>query len=63
MKIVADYDKCEGLGMCEAMAPEFFEVQDEGQVGVLDDDPDEEHRVDLTAAVDACPVLALSLKD
>ena len=49
--------------MCEAMAPEFFEVQDEGQVGVLDDDPDEEHRVDLTAAVDACPVLALSLKD
>ncbi|WP_036490611.1 ferredoxin [Nocardioides sp. CF8] len=63
MKIVADYDKCEGLGMCEAMAPEFFEVQDEGQVGVLDEHPDEEHRTGLKAAVDACPVLALSLKD
>ena len=24
MKIVVDRDKCEGLGMCEAMAHEFF---------------------------------------
>lgn len=63
MKIVVDYDKCEGLGMCEAMAPDVFEVQDEGQVGLLEEHPSEDQRQDLAAAIDACPVHALSLQD
>ncbi|WP_447644030.1 ferredoxin [Nocardioides zeae] len=62
MRIVADLGKCEGLGMCEAMAPDFFEVDEDGVVEVLDAEPGEEHRADLTAAVDACPVLALALQ-
>lgn len=62
MKIEVDRSKCEGLGMCEAMAHEFFEVQDDGTMVVLNETPGEEHRQDLTAAVDACPVLALTLK-
>jgi ferredoxin len=62
MKIIADHGTCEGLGMCEAMAPDFFEVGDDGTVVVLDETPEEEHRTDLTAAVDACPVLALRLE-
>jgi ferredoxin len=63
MKIIADRGKCEGLGMCEAMAPDFFEVGDDGTVVVTDEVPGEEHRTDLAAAVDACPVLALRLED
>ncbi|MBE1579558.1 ferredoxin [Amycolatopsis marina] len=63
MRIEADRDRCEGLGMCEAMAPDFFEVGDDGRVVVHEEHPDEEHRQDLTAAVDACPVLALKLRD
>lgn len=62
MKIVADRDRCEGLGMCEAMADHFFEVGDDGYVQILNDAPDEGDRQDLAAAVDACPVLALSLE-
>ncbi|MDQ1106241.1 ferredoxin [Nocardioides zeae] len=62
MRIGADLGKCEGLGMCEAMAPDFFEVGEDGVVEVLDAEPGEEHRTDLTAAVDACPVLALTLQ-
>lgn len=62
MRIHADRGRCEGLGMCEAMAPDHFEVGDDGFVEVLDEQPGEEHRTDLTAAVDACPVLALSLQ-
>ncbi|HEY1134480.1 MAG TPA: ferredoxin [Nocardioides sp.] len=62
MRIVADLATCEGLGMCEAMAPDFFEVDDDGVVAVLDPAPGEEHRADLLAAVDACPVLALALE-
>jgi ferredoxin len=62
MRIVADRTTCEGLGMCEAMAHEFFEVAEDGFVEILDESPGEEHRRDLTAAVEACPVLALTLQ-
>jgi ferredoxin len=63
MRIEANRDKCDGLGMCEAMAPDFFEVGDDGTVVVLDAVPGEHDRQDVAAAVDACPVLALSLRD
>ena len=62
MRIVVDRDRCEGLGMCEAMAHEFFEVGGDGTVTLLDEQPGEDHRHDLQAAVDSCPVLALSLQ-
>lgn len=62
MRIVVDRDRCEGLGMCEAMAADFFEVSDSGTVTVLDEHPDEDHRQDIKAAVDSCPVLALRLE-
>lgn len=62
MRIVADKDRCEGLGMCEAMKPEFFEVGEDGAVVVLDEQPDEAHRTELQAAVDSCPVSALALQ-
>ncbi|MCW2847224.1 MAG: fdx [Marmoricola sp.] len=61
MRIVVDRDKCEGLGMCEAMAHEFFELDDDDTMTVLDETPDEAHRSAVHAAVEACPVLALSL--
>lgn len=63
MRVVVDRARCEGLGMCEAMAQEFFEVQDDGTVLVLDEHPGEEHRQQVAAAVESCPVLALSLRE
>ena len=61
MRITVDRDRCEGLGMCEAMAHEFFEVDDDEVMHVLDESPAEEHRAKVNAAVESCPVLALSL--
>ncbi|WP_326943125.1 MULTISPECIES: ferredoxin [unclassified Amycolatopsis] len=61
MRIEADRGKCDGIGMCEAMAPGFFEVGDDGTVVVLDERPGEDHREDVAAAVGSCPVLALKL--
>jgi len=61
MKIVVDYDTCEGLGMCESMAHEYFEVDDDDQMHVLNEEPPEEDRKLVTAAVNSCPVLALKL--
>ncbi|HEY4006608.1 MAG TPA: ferredoxin [Pseudonocardia sp.] len=61
MKIVVDWDKCSGLGMCEAEAPELFEVQDDGSLVVLNDSPDEDARAEAEAAVESCPTEALSI--
>jgi ferredoxin len=61
MRIVIDRDRCTGLGMCEAEAPELFEVQDDGTLRILDDRPEQSCRVIAEAAVQACPTEALSL--
>ncbi|MGH9060233.1 MAG: ferredoxin, partial [Acidimicrobiales bacterium] len=44
-------------------AQDFFEVGDDGTVVVLDEQPGEEYRQDVAAAVVSCPVLALRLRD
>jgi ferredoxin len=62
MRIVVDRGACEGLGMCEAMAHDFFELDDDEVMHVLDETPDEAHRKQVSAAVSSCPVLALSLE-
>jgi ferredoxin len=61
MRIVVDRDKCTGLGMCEAEAPDLFEVQDDGSLKVLDEHPGPGDREAAEAAVMACPTEALSL--
>ena len=63
MRIQVDRDLCEGLGMCEAMAHEFFEVDDDDTMTVLDESPPERERSKVHAAVEACPVMALTLAD
>ncbi|GAA0629754.1 MULTISPECIES: ferredoxin [Sporichthya] len=60
-RIVVDYNKCTGLGMCEAEAPDLFEVQDDGSLKVLNDTPGSDELAAAQAAVDACPTEALTL--
>jgi deazaflavin-dependent oxidoreductase (nitroreductase family) len=58
MKISADRESCSGTGSCSYLAPNTFDIDDEGKVVVLEGaDPEEQVR----AAVDACPQRALSL--
>jgi ferredoxin len=63
MRIQVDRETCEGLGMCEAMAHEDFELDDDDTMTVLDETPPEADRAKVHAAVEACPVLALTLVD
>lgn len=62
MRISVDRAVCEGVGMCESMAHEFFELDDDEVLQVLDDTPAEEHRRQVAAAVASCPVQALTLE-
>jgi ferredoxin len=61
LRIEVDRGRCEGLGMCEAMASDFFELDDDDEMHVLNETPDEADRGHVNAAVQACPVLALTL--
>lgn len=61
MRIDVDYDKCTALGICESLAPEFFEVDDEGDLQVLRADVPDDQRAHLEAAVAGCPTGALRL--
>lgn len=66
-KIVVDRHKCEGLGMCEAMASDYFELREtsdgDDEVHVLVEEVPDADRGHVHAATQACPVLALSLTD
>lgn len=63
MEIIADFQACEGHGMCEAMAHDYFELDDDGVVQVLDATPPESDREMVDSAVRSCPVAALRLSD
>jgi ferredoxin len=61
MNVEVDLDKCTGHGICESIAEEVFEVQDDGSVAI-----DHEHAANLdrsllNQAVTQCPAAALRL--
>ena len=62
MRVVVDYDKCTGLGLCESLAPEFFEVNDDGSLTLLQSVADEDQRPELEEAVRSCPTEALRIE-
>lgn len=62
MRIVLDESKCSSLGMCESIAPEHFEVGDDGALVLLDATPDESLRALIQEAVAACPTAALRIE-
>lgn len=61
MKCKVDRDKCTGLGICESLAPDYFEVDDDGDLMQLKEDVSPEHLQSVREAIDGCPTEALSL--
>lgn len=61
VKIVVDYDLCQGHAVCQSEAPAVFAVEDKGQVKVLHEDPAEEVRAQVEMAVKYCPTHALKI--
>lgn len=62
MKCVVDFDKCTGLGICESLAPDFFEVDDAGDLVQLKSDISEDELQAVEEAVAGCPTEALSIE-
>jgi ferredoxin len=61
VKVVVDFDLCQSNGICQGLAPEVFEVRDDGYLYVLQEHPDESLRSKVEMAANSCPVQAISL--
>jgi ferredoxin len=61
MKVVIDYDRCEGNLRCMQTAPEVFEVRDDDRAYVLIEHPGEELRPKVERAVRLCPKQAIAI--
>ena len=61
MRLMVDYTKCSGVGLCEAEAPDLFEVQEDGTLVQLVERPSEDRREAAEAAVAGCPYQALRI--
>jgi ferredoxin len=60
MKIIVDRALCQNYGQCVFMAPDVFDLDDDGQL-VYQQEAPEGLRSDVEVAVDACPVQAIRL--
>ncbi|MGA8256024.1 MAG: ferredoxin [Nocardioides sp.] len=63
MKIKVDFDLCESNALCEAMAPEVFELDDDDFLVMKTEETTDENIADVKRAVAACPRAAISLED
>ena len=61
VRATVDGEMCVGTGMCEATAPELFEVGDDGISHVLLDEVPAELVAKAREAADNCPTRALTV--
>ena len=61
VKIVVDYDVCQGHGACEIEAPGVFKVDSVGEMTLLQEEPTADDWKKVHEAVRQCPQHALSL--
>jgi ferredoxin len=62
MKVIVDFAKCTGLGICESIAPDLFEVNDNGELVLLRADIADDELESVEEAVAGCPTEALRIE-
>lgn len=61
MRVVVNYELCEGNAVCMQICPEVFVVKDDDRAHLLIEKPGPELRAKVEAAIRRCPRQALSL--
>ena len=61
MDIQIDRTKCAGHAICTILAPDVFEMDDEGKA-IVSPTADQASDAEIRDAADACPALAIKLK-
>ena len=63
MKVSVDYDLCTSNAVCMGIAPEVFEVRDDGFLYILNENPSPELFDQMREAVASCPNGAISIEE
>lgn len=63
MKVVVDYALCESNALCMQAAPEVFEVRDDDNLYLLQEEPPASLRAKVEQAVRVCPKQAIKIID
>ncbi|MGL5827165.1 MAG: ferredoxin [Nocardioides sp.] len=61
MKIKVDFDLCESNAICESLAPEVFQIDENDWLVLKSDEVTEQNRAAVERAVASCPRSAISL--
>jgi ferredoxin len=61
MKVVVDFDECASNAVCMGIAPEVFEVRDDGFLYVLNENPGPELYEQVRQAANGCPTGAITI--
>lgn len=62
MALSIDRARCQGHGRCVVVAPDLFDIDDDGYGVVLNPDPGPSVAHDVSAAVGACPEQAITAR-
>ena len=60
MKVKVNKDACIGCGACQGIAPDVFELSDEGVATVIAETVPKEKEEDVKDAMAGCPTSAIS---
>jgi len=63
MEVQVDRDLCEANAVCQGLAPDIFQVDDDEQLQILQPNPPEDRLERVALAVARCPKNALTLLD
>lgn len=61
MRVSVDYHRCEGHGLCEEIAPELFQLDDDGELTMTREGEELEAGLvgKVAQAINSCPTSAL----
>lgn len=62
MKAIVDQETCIGCGLCPSIAPDVFEMRDDGKAHSLVDEVPSEHEDAAKESEESCPVDAIECK-
>jgi ferredoxin len=62
MKVLVDWSRCDGNGVCVAEAPEVFHLNDDDELILRQEEPAETLRGKVMAAAASCPKRAIAIE-
>jgi ferredoxin len=62
LKALVDKDTCIGCGLCPAICPEVFDMDDDGKAVATSEEIGEASRASALEAEESCPVNAISVE-